>query len=336
MYWSPGEILPYQRTFNFVNSVRAIGKTYGMLKWLIKESLKGRQFVYIVRTQDEKKNGVLKDALAKVLDEQYPELEIVFTDSAALMDNEVLAHCIALTEAIKIKRKSFPKVWYILMDEYSIEDGTARYVNGFQEPELFITIYDTIDRRAGRVKAFFMGNNTSYYNPYHLYPLFGLPPSILDIPDKGIFKNKLTLFQLAQPSEALLKKWAENSFVQGLTGTRYGEYAVSGIYRDDRYQPIKPLEQGDVYRATVHTPEGVFGCYTNPRLQTLTFSGKVDLNYRIAFSLTKDGYREGYTYINPAYDEMRRLFRYAAYNQQVFYESMTIKAKLEPYLLKII
>lgn len=336
MYWSPCEILPYQRVFNFINAPRGIGKTYSMLKWLIGRGLAGKQFVYIVRTQKEKESGVLQAALQKVLDREYPELEPIFSNDFGLVDNRCFVMCLALSEAIQIKKRSFPDVHYIVFDEYTIEDGTGRYVNGFQEPELFINIYHTIDREENRVKCFFMGNNTSYYNPYHLYPLFGLPGDIKSVPDGSIWKNDISLIQRAVPSEELIKKKAKNKFLTAAKKTRYGEYAVNGEYRDDTYQPIRKLINSDIYRATVHTPGGVFGCYTNPGTRTLTFSDKVDNRYGHRFSLSREGYKEGYCYILPRYQEFKKLFNYAFSLEQLFYTSMSVKARVEPYLIKLL
>ncbi len=66
LYWNINEILSYQRNFNFINGPRSIGKTYTTLKHIIDNSIKrNKEFAYIVRTQDEKKNYILKKACDK-------------------------------------------------------------------------------------------------------------------------------------------------------------------------------------------------------------------------------------------------------------------------------
>lgn len=60
-YWNIKTYLPYQRNFNFINSERTIGKTYTAQGFFLERAInKGEETIYIVRTQDEKKNGVLQ------------------------------------------------------------------------------------------------------------------------------------------------------------------------------------------------------------------------------------------------------------------------------------
>lgn len=62
-YLDLNKILPYQRNFNFINGERSIGKSYTIMKFVIKKCLKkGYEFVYIVRTKNQKKSGALGDS----------------------------------------------------------------------------------------------------------------------------------------------------------------------------------------------------------------------------------------------------------------------------------
>lgn len=335
-YWDIGKILPYQRTFNFINGPRSIGKTYTTFKFLISQALeKNRQFVYIMRTQIEKKENGLGLALEKVLQNEFGDQEIVCSNEVCCINNRILGYGIALTEAVKIKKRSYPNVYWMVFDEYQIEDGTAKYINGFNEPELFLNIYHTIDREEDRVKCFFLGNNISYYNPYHLNPVFGLPSS-LDKIDGEIWKNNITLFQQARTSEELEKAREKNAFLRAIHKTDYGKYAVSGEYRDDGYQPIRKLSSTAQYRATVHTSGGVFGLYVDLKLREVTFSDKVDNGCRYRFSLCRDGAKAGYPYIKIVREPWVKIFHAACSLEQIYYTSMTVKAQVEPDLIKIL
>lgn len=67
MYWDINKILPYQRNFNLINGERSIGKTYTTQKWVVGKCLeKHQQFVYLVRTQSEKKEGFSKEPLKRL------------------------------------------------------------------------------------------------------------------------------------------------------------------------------------------------------------------------------------------------------------------------------
>ena len=66
IHWNIYEILPFQRNFNLINGERSLGKTYTCQMFVLDKCIqKGLEFVYIVRTQDEKKNGVLEMVLKK-------------------------------------------------------------------------------------------------------------------------------------------------------------------------------------------------------------------------------------------------------------------------------
>ena len=240
-YWDINEILRYQRIFNFINGVRSIGKSYTTQKFFIKRALqKQEEFIYLVRTQDQKKSGVFEKAFSKVLQNEYPCNTIKFTNDICYLeipeeDDQILGYCVALTEYVKLKVKSFPNVYWLMFDEYMLEkDSPSRYVNGWKEPELFLNIYHTIDREELRVKCFLLGNNTEFYNPYHLSKAFRIPPTEVG----NIWKIELVLFQWAIPSESLTEDKSKNPFLKMIERTEYGSYASKGNYIGDNHNFI--------------------------------------------------------------------------------------------------
>lgn len=336
IYWDICSILPYQRTFNFVNAPRSIGKTYSTQKWLLKQAIKKyRKTVYIVRTVYEKKEMPGIQAWDKVLLREFPAYyDNITSDSKGIyLEGRTLVHIIALSEAVKLKRLSFPNVYYIMFDEYQIEDKTARYINGFSEPELFINIYHTIDREENRVKCFLLGNNTSYYNPYHIYPLFGLPkdPSCFD--GKEIWKNDLCLFNMASVSEELQREKENNKFLRGLEGTRYGDYANKGIYRDDFENNICSLGFNSRYLYTVKCGDKYFSLYNNFDKAVFTFSDSVQENCKAKIGLQKEDVKFGFRYLKTEHKFLRELLKRGYAMGTVTYTDMRVKAQVEPLLL---
>lgn len=337
MYWDLNRILPYQRTFNFINGPRSIGKTYTLLKWLIKEGIeKGKQFVYICRTQDEKKHGVLLKGIEKVCQREYPNIKFKGKNDWVAVEDKIIGYCIALNEAIKIKKESYPNVYYIMFDEYQIEGKTGKYVSGMHEPELFITIYHTIDREENRVKCFFLGNNTSYYNPYHLYPLFGFPPDVREITPGTIWKNKLTLFERAVPSEELRKRKEGNIFIQGLQGTRYGEYATLGVYIDDNYSLIEKLSGSVYFIASVTIDGKTYGLYQDFEKDTITFSDKYDKTYYRKYGIGKANLKEGIPLLKTDGKWLLSLIKKYMEGGILRYSSMNVKSVVEPEIIKLL
>lgn len=228
-------LLTYNRNFIFINSMRGTGKTYTTLETLIEMSLKNeREFIYIVRTKEDKKSGALQDGLIKVCNECFADLDIKFNNNTATYDKDkVLCRCVAINEYATIKKKSFPKVDFLFFDEYQIEkDSVTTYCRN--EVNAFLSIYDTVDRNRGKVKCFFLGNNISEYNLYHLHSAFLLP----SIKPGSIYKGKNVIFYNYLPSEQWFEMQKKLKFTAMVKDTSYGKYAKEGKYLDDTYELV--------------------------------------------------------------------------------------------------
>ena len=297
-YWDINKILPYQRCFNLINGERSIGKSYTTEKFLIKRALnKDEEFVYLVRTQDEKKNGVLEKAFEKVLQNEYADYQIESTkdemtlviDTEETEEKKTLGYCIALSEAIKIKKRSYPNVKYIMFDEYMLElkHGTS-YVNGWNEPDLFLNIYHTIDREEDRVICFLLGNNTSFYNPYHLHPAFKIPTI-----NKGeIWYNENVLFQWAESTTELAKEKSKCKFLKMIDKTEYGQYAKNGDYVDDNVNFIMKRTQSARHLFNLAYEGTIYGVWNDNKLGRIFIDDKYDPSCHISYALTLDDHTE--------------------------------------------
>lgn len=298
IHWNIYDILPYQRNFNLINGERSLGKTYTCQKFVLDKCLqKGLEFVYIVRTQDEKKRGVLEDAFKKVVVNEFNDYVFEYSteDMVRVIEHEddeekiQIGYCIALSEAVKIKKKSYPNVKYIIFDEYMLEDKqTSTYVNGWKEPDLFLNIYHTIDREEDRVVCFMLGNNTKFHNPYHLHPAFHIPPV-----EKGhIWTSENVLFQYADGSPKLKAKKSTSKFLRMLEGTDYGKYAKDGDYIYDNYAFIEPLTTNARYSMTIEYEGYKFGVYSDFKNGVIYVSDKVDPSSSLIYALTVDDHKE--------------------------------------------
>ena len=299
-YWDIDEILRYQRCFNFINGERSIGKTYTSLKKFINSYFKkGYQFVYIVRTQDEKKRGIFEKACEKVLINEFKDKEFEFTNEEMfyierdednnIIEKDTVGYCLALSEVVKIKKRSFPRVKYGLMDEYMLEQKQGgQYVNGWKEPDLLLSLYHTIDREQDKVIFFMLGNNTSFYNPYHLHKAFKIP-----MVEKGsIWTSKNVLFQWATASIELKEQKASCKFLEMISDTEYGTYAKQGDYVDDNLNFISKMTSTARYVMTIEYMGEQFGIYNDLKNGVIFVSDKVDPSCKLAYALTLDDHKE--------------------------------------------
>lgn len=299
-YWDINRILPYQRCFNFINAERSIGKTYTTEKYVLDKCIKqGIEFTYIVRTQDEKKKGILQSAFEKVTLKEFPKYEFDYNNEEMLLvtrdeegeiqDKTIVGYCLALSEAVKIKKRSFPKVKYLIFDEYMLESKQGgQYVNGWKEPDLFLSIYHTIDREEDRVICFILGNNTSFFNPYHLHPAFSIP----NIEKGKIWTSENVLFQWAISTKELREEKAKCKFLRMLDNTTYGKYAKDGDYVDDNYSFIEKMSTSAKYAMTLEYESVKFGVYNDMKNGVIYVSDKVDPSCKLNYALTVDDHKE--------------------------------------------
>lgn len=258
MYFEINPLLTYNANFILVNGVRSIGKSYGTLKYMIKKCIEIKQeFVYLCRTQIEKKNGVLEKALDKVITNEFGKYEITFDKENGYINGEVFCYCFALTEMKALKRRSFQNVKYIFFDEYTLENNIG-YINGWHEPDLLLNIYHTIDRDTDKVICFMMGNNTNFYNPYHIHNAFNIPR----VAKGEIYHNGNVVFYNADISQELAEKKNSSKFSQMIANSDYGSYANAGEYSDQNETDfISKLHNKNMYICTIRIDGQNFGMY---------------------------------------------------------------------------
>ena len=288
-YWDINKILPYQRNFNFINGERSIGKTYTTLKYIIKRCIdRKEEFVYLVRTQDEKEKGVLEKAVEKVVTNEFKDFSFYNTvDEFYIVEENykrLIGRCIALSEALKIKKQSFPIVKFIMFDEYMLESKSlTRYVSGWKEPELFLSIYHTIDREEDRVVCFLLGNTTTFYNPYHLHPAFHIP----QIKKGEIWTSENVLFQWAESSATLVEKKEKCKFLRMIQGSDYGTYANDGEYIEDSLEFIEERSQSARHTFNIQYMGNTFGVWNDMihgKIYIDSKFAKCSLNYALTLN----------------------------------------------------
>lgn len=333
IYWDINKILPYQRNFNLINGERSIGKTYTTQKWVLGKCLeKHQQFVYIVRTQAEKKEGVLLTAFQKVIDNEFPGVKVTSSEESLSIDGEQVGWCIALSESQKIKKRSFPRVYYMIFDEYMLEEGSrSMYVSGWKEPDLLLSIYHTIDREEDRVKVFMLGNNTSFYNPYHLHPAFNVQP----IKQGQIWTSENVLYQWAEGSPELKNKRAKTKFGKMIEGTKYGNYASDGHFVEDSNSFIAVHDGHAVYQFTIICGGIQYGIYSDQNKGLIYVSDKIDPSCPWIYALTLDDHSEN-VLLTKGKPGMLEWFSKCLKIGVVRYENMYIKKLTEKELYNLV
>lgn len=332
-YWNPQKLLPYQRHFIFVNSIRGCGKSYTLQWFLLKKAIREKkQFMFLVRTQDEIKSSAFQSSFEKVCAVEYPEYDFVWNkDQLNLQEDDKiqrpLGFCRPLSAAVKVKKQSFPNVYYAMMDEYMLEPKDQdKYVKGWHEPDAVLSIYDTIDRDEDRLYMFLLGNNTCFYNPYHMHPAFRIP----ETKEGDLWMSDNVLFQFYRPSEFLANKKKNSKFRKMVENTEYGKYANQGIYVGDNNDFIKEKTKNASYVMKIIANGVDYGVWSEGK--TLIISNRFINSYGLNIALTKDDMKEGVNYAKSDY--LIKWMTTKLRKGLVYYESQEIKVRVKPVLEK--
>lgn len=336
-YWNIKKILPYQRNFNFINSTRNDGKSYTCAGFVIERWLKKKEeFLFVVRTKDEKKGWALKGWFEKVLFNEYPELPVKFTTDNMYYaptdkkdDWQLMGHCRALSEYIQVKKVGAPRVKWMIMDEYMLEPKDFdKYVKSFHEPDIFLNMYHSVDREEDRVICFLFGNNTTFYNPYHIHEAFQIP----EISEGEIWLGKNILFQWFKPGEELEKKKAECKFNQMIKGTSYGNYAVQGNYSDNKHY-IRERPNRSTCMWSFASGSDIFGIWSDKKNRCIIISEKFEPS---GFIFQCDGEAIEGRILVKAGSYFKEWLRKQFFHNLIFYENMRVKVRAEKIIKETI
>lgn len=232
MWYDIGQTLTYNCLFNFVIGNRGCGKTYAAKKRAIKLFLeKGTQFVYLRRYKEELDQTAESYFNDIILNEEFKDVTIKYQNGTYLINDQVGGYAMALTKAKDYKSISFPLVYFIIFDEFLIEDnGYARYLKN--EVEQFLSFYMSIDRYRG-CTVFFLANSVSMINPYTLYWDLQLPYG------SNIVRKGDVLLQLVQDEEYIQER-KQTRFGKLIEGTAFAQYAIENKFQDDNKTFILP------------------------------------------------------------------------------------------------
>lgn len=242
MYYNAGELLSKNRIFNFIIGNRGGGKTYHWKVRCIKDFLRtGKQFIWIRRYNTELEN------IKKWYDDIAHEFEghkLEVTKKHIKINGEIAGYIGALSTSQRLKSNAYPLVDKIVFDEFLIDKGSLRYING--EVELMLELVETIFRmRDDNNKVIFIANAISIVNPYFTY--FNIKPNL----SERFTLTKHIAIELYTNSEYIEKKY-QTRFGDMIRNTKYGQYAIENKFLRDNYSFIMDRPKDNlVYANTV-------------------------------------------------------------------------------------
>ena len=226
MYYDLSKALSYGAFINILLGERGVGKTYSASKFVTKEFIKkGHEFVYVRRYKTELQKSVGKFFKPLIINNEFEGHTLETKGDNFYIDNILAGYAVTLSTAQSLKSTNFPKVKYIIFDEFIIEEGQSHYLRN--EVETFLGLLETIGRMRD-LKVFMLANSVTTSNPYFLYFDLSLPYNN----DIKTFKDGLVLVQYMK-NEAYREAKRKTQLGRLVEGTDYSKYAIDNEMKLD-------------------------------------------------------------------------------------------------------
>ena len=254
MYYNYDKIISYNALLNFLIGTRGVGKTYGITKFVIKQFIKkGHEFFYVRRFRSELKKSVPNFFDAIIKNDEFVGHELSVKGSNFMCDGKICGYSYNLSTSQNLKSANFPKVKYIIFDEFIIENNTTHYLAN--EVNAFLGLIETIARDRN-VNVFLLGNAVSIINPYFLYFDLELPYNS----DIRTFKNGTILLQYMRNEEFINYK-KQTRFGTLVENTSYSDYAIDNKFNDLTDTFIRKKEGTSKFAFTILYKNMYFGVW---------------------------------------------------------------------------
>lgn len=226
IYYNYNRIISYNAFLNILIGERGVGKTFGASEFVTKEFIKKKkQFVYLRRYKTELSKSLKKFFESLVKEDKFPEHQLTTKGNTFLIDDEVAGYGMTLSTAQQLKSSNFNDVYYIIFDEFLIEEGQGHYLKN--EVFSFLGLIETIARMRD-IKIFMLANAVSEINPYFLFFDLTLPYNN----DIKLFKDGMILLQYMK-NEMYREAKSKTKFGRLVADTEYDDYANKNKFSDD-------------------------------------------------------------------------------------------------------
>lgn len=275
MYYNIDSALSYNALFTMVVGGRGVGKTYSAKVRVIKDFInKGEQFVYLRRYKPELKkiSQFFKDVAP-----EFPEHSFKASSSGLFIDDKQAGFVMTLTTQVIEKSTPYPKVTCIIFDEFLIDPKTPYHYLP-EDVETFLECYSTVSRDRD-IKAIFLANNVSMYNPYFMY--FKL---YLKYGETKCRKGDVILLMIRD--EEYEQHMENTRFGKIIKGTNYGNYAISNISLRDNNEFLEKKRGNAFYYFGFYYNGEFYGVWEDDEQSIFFISSDYDPYCKLKFTMT--------------------------------------------------
>lgn len=345
-YWDIYRTLTHNALFYFILGNRTAGKSFGCKEYAIKNFISKReQFAYVRRTREDLKDSgkeFFKDVSDKFPGYEfkvdgnrfYCRLKVDEDAKVSWTEDDICGYGINLTTASNKKSIPYPKVTFIVFDEFLIdkEGGNQRFIK--DEPRALFNLYETIARPGTehpRVIMFLLANSTSVNNPYFIKLDLKCPDPETDKPDKN---GKFIWHHPTKPivvenvvKKEMVEAKQQTEFYQIIKGTGYDDFSIKNKFINDddtfvekRSSTAKPFFRF-IYKGQT------FGVWINMLEGLMWVSEQYDPGYPVVYSLTMKDHKPNTLFLRSKRQAQHfNAFIQAYKDGNVRFESILIKS----------
>lgn len=234
MFFDLSDVLVEKMFLNFVTSARGAGKTFSSLKDLVQDFIDNEnQFIYIRRTKIELEKCLPSLFNDLIKEDIFPNNTLQVKGENLLIDGKIAGRGIALSTAFQLKSIPFPKVKWLLFDEFISESKS--YLK--DEVTKFLSLIETIGRLRN-VTVICLANQDTIFNPYYAY--FAVKPASPTTKKTRFRTQSIMIYQFSSQEYKKAKK--ETLFGKLIDGTPYGNFMLDNEAIKDDYSFIDDLK----------------------------------------------------------------------------------------------
>ena len=287
VYYSPNQLLSYNRILNFVIGARGIGKTYGWKKHVINRAIKhGKQFIYLRRYKSEIK-GKLGNFFKDVRDE-FPDVDLKVKGRNFYAGDQLIGYCLVLSSWQSEKSNAYPDVETILYDEFLREKDNSGYIPN--EPNALLNLMDTVFRNRNNVRCVCLSNAVTIVNPFFVY--FNITPDI----NRRFNKSETIVVEIPDSADfTAIRK--ESKFGKLVEGTDYAEMAIENDFVNDSDVFIEKRSKNARFQFSIIYNKETYGVWVDTEQALMYLSTEHDPNTKKKFAFKADDLKEGVTMV---------------------------------------
>lgn len=325
MWYDKQQLLSHNKIINMVLSNRGGGKTFHCTRWAIDDFKKNKkQCAWVRRYQTELEEMLDNEKFFNAVRPFYPNDELKIEGNFGYVNGEVAIYFIALTKSRQLKSNNYPDVNKIIFDEFIIDKGKVTYLKS--EVEVFLDLYETIDRLRDEVRAVLLANSVTVVNPYFLY--FGLKPD----PSKRFNVKGQICVEFFTDSDFVAKK-KKTRFGQLVNGTRYGDYAIENKWLLDNDTFIQEKTPKAEFMLGLKYNGIMYGFWVDYNEGLIFVNRQYDPSSYSLYCLTKDDHDTNLLLIKSLSDNKRiQRIVFAFRNGLLRFCDMTVKNQFYEYI----